>query len=159
VWKYVGAVVGFCFIGAMAGMLLFPFVAPIMTLFEPDTGRLVAGLLVIVMLLAIVLVSSRIVLLFPSLAVGDGRTLPDILDLSRPTWPRLALLIVASAVVTGLLSWPLDAMTRAAGSAVWAALPAFVSCLIGAYGVAVISCAYRAHVESPGSDQGDVAEA
>ena len=89
---------------------------------------------------------SRVILLFPALAIGAGRSLSDILEMSRPIWLRLTILIFASIVLTTLLSWPLTWLMEVSASPVAAVIPAFLSTLVSAYGVAVISCAYRTHL-------------
>lgn len=146
VWQYTGAMVAFTFISIVALMLLAVFLGPIMMVLGPETGRVVTWGLMIAMGLLAIAVASRVILLFPAMAIGAGQTLNDILDLSKPNWPRLAVLILASMVLTGLISWPLTWLTEVSGTPLAAVIPAFLNTLVGAYGVAVISCAYRAHM-------------
>lgn len=153
VWQYTGWIVVFTVIGIVAGMLLAFFLAPIVSLVDPQASRIAGWGIGFALGLLAIAAASRIILLFPALAVEDGRSLEEILDLSKPTWPRLAMLIFLSSVLTGLISWPLNAMMRASASDLAAVIPVFLSTLVGAYGVAVISCAYRAHV--PQSDSED----
>lgn len=154
VWQYTGAMVMFMIIGMMAGMLLALFLVPILELFGPGTGQVVAlGMLVVLGILAIAAI-SRVILLFPALAIGAGRSLSDIAELSKPVWLRLTVLIFVSIVLTTLVSWPLTWLMEVSGSPIAAVIPAFLSTLVGAYGVAVVSCAYRAHVQHGEANDG-----
>ena len=147
VWQYTGAMVVFTVIGIMAGVLLALFLGPILTLFDPGIIQILSWVMMAVLGLLALAAVSRIILLFPALAIGAGQTLSDILEMSRPIWLRLAVLILVSIVLTTLVSWPLSLLVEVSRSSLAAVIPAFLSTLIGAYGVAVISCAYRALVQ------------
>src|SRR5699024_5868649 len=103
-------------------VLIALFLVPILELFGPGMGQVVGlGMLVVLGILAIAAV-SRVILLFPALAIGAGRSLSDILEMSRPIWLRLTILIFASIVLTTLLSWPLTWLMEVSASPVAAVI-------------------------------------
>lgn len=150
VWRFAGAVLTIFALTMCAVLLLVFFLVPLMMVIEGMAALWVTWAVMIVAALVLLAAMSRVVLIFPALAVGSGQTLSDILDLTKSCWPRIALIMGVSFVLTMLVSMPLVWMAELSIS-VWQQLvPTFISCLVGAYGVAVISSAYRARMQDVG---------
>lgn len=150
VWRFAGAALVLFLLTMLAFFLLLPFLTPLMMAIDgPAAFWLVWGVLIgagLVLLAAV----SRVILLFPALAVGSGQTLSDILDLTESCWPRIALILGISIVLTTLVSMPLVWMAESSTSFWQRLVPTFISYLIGAYGVAVLSCTYRVRMLEAG---------
>lgn len=150
VWRFAGAAFTLFVVAMFAFLLLIPFLTPLMMAIEGPAAVWIAWVLTIMVALGVLAAISRVILLFPALAVGSGQTLSDILDLTESSWPRIALILGISIVLTTLVSMPLVWMAESSTSFWQRLLPTFISCLIGAYGVAVVSCAYRARMQDAG---------
>ncbi|NBB92722.1 MAG: hypothetical protein GVY32_06110 [Gammaproteobacteria bacterium] len=144
VWRFFGAMLVFLGIWMMGMMLIIPFVTPMLMAVEPGAARILALLIFSGLALVAILAMSRVVLLFPSLAVSGGHDVNDIIELSAPVWARLAAIMLLAGIATAIVAFPLTWLGLATDSFVIELTSALIGCLAGIYTVAAISCAYRA---------------
>jgi hypothetical protein len=144
VWRFFGVMLAVLAFFTIIFMIVFAFVFPFLST-VPSSMHAVAGtVLITVGAIAFFVAFARIVLLFPAIAIDSGQTMSDVFDLTRPCWIRLALLVGIPAIVTSLISFPLTRLAQQADTIVPALIQSSLGCVIGAYCVATISCAYRA---------------
>jgi hypothetical protein len=143
VLKYAGfsLLLGACVV--LVFMLITGFVA--FALPRPGgAGALILMLMLIVAGVTMLGVGARICPVFPAIAIGDDRTLSEIVDLTEEAWGRLVLLLLLPVLAISVVAFPLISLVESTGSLVVGLLVFFAICMLEAFGVAVISCAYRA---------------
>lgn len=159
VWRFFGAMLAMLLFFTIAFMIVFAFVFPVLGAVPPSMRGLVGMVLVVLGAIAFFSAFARIVLLFPAIAIGSGQRMSEVLDLARPRWIRLAVIVGVPAIVTGLISFPLTRAVQLSDSILPALIQSGLGWVIGAYCVATISCAYRAiDAEDVAASPGDSEE-
>lgn len=144
VWRFFGVMLAILAFFTVTFMIVFAFVFPFLSAVPSSLYGVVGTALIVLGAIAFFSAFARIVLLFPAIAIGSRQNMSDVLDLSGPRWIRLALLVGIPALVTSLVSFPLTRLAQQAESILPAVIQSGLGCVIGAYCVATISCAYRA---------------
>jgi hypothetical protein len=156
VWRFFGAMLAILFFFVIASILLFAFLLPFFSAASSSTGMIIGMVVFALGAILFLCAFARVVLLFPAVAIDSGQTMSDILDLTRPRWVRLAMLVGIPVIVTSVITFPLTRLAQQADTLLYPLIQSALSCVIGAYCVATISCAYRAiEADSPSTSRAE----